>query len=38
MKEEPLVVEWEAVKSVIEMDQNKGEAPCDLGLLCWFEF
>lgn len=38
MKEEPLVVEWEAVKSVTKMDQNKGEASCGLGILCWFAF
>lgn len=38
MKEEPLVVEWDAVKSVTKMDQNKGEASRDLGILCWFVF
>ena len=38
MKEEPLVGVWDAVKNVIEMEQNKGEVSCDLGVLCLFEF
>lgn len=33
MKEDPLVGEWEDVKNVIAMEQNKGEVSCDHGML-----
>lgn len=33
MNEEPLVGEWEDVKNVIAMEQNKGEVSCDHGIL-----